>query len=134
MGIPFHGFRFFRLDNQQDQPCYRLCIYGNLIFNENKYLGGTTFDTLLARGTQAVVHHGNAVGNNDTLVGTVLFTFFTLNTGCLAVLLQLGRKLSTVGAQSDGSLLSSRCHGEQALRTNLSTHATTGTVGIVYVG
>ena len=28
---------------------------------------------------------------------------------------QLGRKLSTVGAQSDGSLLGSRCHGEQVL-------------------
>ena len=134
MGIPFHGFRFFRLDNQQDQPCYRLCIYGNLVFNENKYLGGAAFDTLLARSTQAVVYHRDTVGNNDALVGTNLFTLATLDTSCVTILLQLGRKLATVRTQGNGSLLGSSCHGEQALWTNLGTHATTSTIGVVYVG
>jgi hypothetical protein len=55
--------------------------------NQYQYLGGAAFDTLLARSTQAVVYHRDTVSNNDALVRTNLFTFFTLNTSGVAVLL-----------------------------------------------
>ena len=77
---------FFRLANQQDQPFY-LCVYSNLVFYENKYLGGAAFDTLLARSTQAVVYHRDTVSNNDALVGTNLFTLAALDTSSVTILL-----------------------------------------------